>query len=38
MIEDQYVSNCCGVGMSEDDSLCPACFEGCERVLESEEE
>jgi len=36
MKEQNYISNCCGVSMSEEDSLCPYCLEGCEAVPEEE--
>jgi len=31
-IDDELVSNCCGCPMTEDESLCPDCKEGCEAI------
>lgn len=28
----ELVSNCCDATMTEEMTLCPACFEGCESV------
>jgi hypothetical protein len=34
----ELVSNCCDAEMTEEMSLCPACFEGCGVVEIKEEE